>query len=292
MVAPFSTTPGTTADALRRGTIALRAAGVEEPQLEAELLLRHVLGLDKTCFYLRLSEPLTERQQRAFLELLAQRRAHKPAAYIVGQRAFYDLELRVGPGVLIPRPETELVVEHCLALLRERVAAHGSARFVDVGTGSGAIALVIAKHLPAVEVLAVDQSPEALVIAGYNARLLRLSGRVRFAQSDLLDAVREPVDVVAANLPYVPTAEWEQLPPEIREHEPRAALDGGPDGLDVIRRLFAQLPGCMRPGGAAVLEIGHGQGAAVQELARELAGVPAAIEPDLAGRDRIAVLRF
>jgi release factor glutamine methyltransferase len=290
MAALFPSRLPTGAEALRRGTDVLRAASVEEPALEAELLLRHVLGLDKTCFFLQLPDLLTDRQQRAFLGLLAQRREHKPVAYITGHREFYDVELNVGPGVLIPRPETELVVERCLELLRQRVSAAGNARFVDVGTGSGAIALVVARHLPAVDVIAVDRSPEALVIAGYNARLLRISGRVRFLASDLLSAVQEPVDVVAANLPYVRTGDWEALPPEIRDHEPRLALDGGSDGLDVIGRLLAQLPSRLRPGGAAVFEIGHDQGDAVRRLALALTGAPATILPDLAGHDRVAVV--
>jgi release factor glutamine methyltransferase len=290
MAALFSTGPITAAEALRRGTMALRAAGAEEPQLEAELLLRHVLGLDKTCFYLRLPEALTSRQQRAFQDLLAQRREHKPVAYITGRREFYDLELHVEAGVLIPRPETELVVERCLELLRGRVTQVGHASFVDVGTGSGAIALVIARQLPAADVTAVDCSPAALVVAGYNARLLRLSGRVRFLESDLLEAAAGPFDVVAANLPYVPTAECETLSPEIRDHEPRIALDGGEDGLELIRRLLSQLPSRLHAGGHAVLEIRSGQGEQVRQLAHELCGAPTEILSDLAGHDRVAVI--
>lgn len=282
-----SVTAPTAAAAMQRAVVQLRAAGIEEPQLEAELLLRHVLGLDKTCFYLRLPEALSERQYERFLDLLDQRVKRKPLAYITGHREFYDLDLHVAPGVLIPRPETELLVEQVLRLARARSGR--PLAFVDVGTGSGAIALAVAKQLPQLEVFATDCSPAALAVANFNARRLRLAGRVRFLQGDLLDPLPGQVDLVAANLPYVPTAVWETLAPELREHEPRTALDGGADGLDQIRRLIGQLPAHLRAGGAAVLEIDPTQAATVTELAGA-ASATATILPDLAGRARLAVM--
>jgi release factor glutamine methyltransferase len=281
----------TAAAAMQRAVVQLRAAGIEEPQLEAELLLRHVLGLDKTCFYLRLPEALSERQYERFLDLLGQRLKRRPLAYITGHREFYDLDLHVAPGVLIPRPETELLVEQVLRLARVPARAGRRLTFVDVGTGSGAIALAVARHLPQVEVFATDSSPAALAVAGYNARRLRLAGRVRFLQGDLLDPVPGEIDLVAANLPYVPTAVWETLTPEVREHEPRAALDGGPDGLDQIRRLIGQLPGRLHLGGAAVLEIDPAQAAAVLEVAATI-GATATVCPDLAGLARLVVMEL
>lgn len=281
----------TAASAMQRAVIQLRAAGIEEPQIEAELLLRHVLGLDKTCFYLRLPEALSESQYDRFLDLLGQRLKRKPLAYITGHREFYDLDLHVAPGVLVPRPETELLVEQTLKLAWAPQRAGQRLTFADVGTGSGAIALAVAKHLPSVEVFATDCSPATLAVAGYNARRLRLAGRVRFLQGDLLDPVPGQVDLVAANLPYVPTSVWETLAPEVRDHEPRAALDGGADGLDQIRRLMGQLPGRLRSGGAAVLEVDPAQAGAVADLALAI-GAPATILPDMAGLARAVVMEM
>ncbi|HZQ38506.1 MAG TPA: peptide chain release factor N(5)-glutamine methyltransferase [Dehalococcoidia bacterium] len=286
-----TTAAPTAAVAMQRAVVQLRAAGIEEPQLEAELLLRHVLGLDKTCFYLRLPEALSARQYERFLDLLGQRLKRRPLAYITGHREFYDLDLHVAPGVLIPRPETELLVEWALRLARTPERSGHALTFVDVGTGSGAIALAVAKHLPRVEVFATDRSPAALAVAGYNARRLRLAGRVRFLQGDLLEPVPGQVDLVAANLPYVPTAVWETLAPEVRDHEPRAALDGGRDGLEQIRRLIGQLRARLRRSGAAVLEIDPSQAAAVMELAAAV-GCTAAVCPDLAGLDRAVVMEM
>jgi release factor glutamine methyltransferase len=284
------TTPTTGNAALRRGIVALRAGGIEEPELEAELLLRHVLGRDKTYFYLHLPEHLDPEQERAFHELLRQRLTHRPLAYITGHREFYGLDFRVQPGVLIPRPETELVVERCIAIARERLARGERVRFVDVGTGSGAIAIAVAKHLPAAEVYATDASPEALVIAGYNARQLRVAGRIRFLQGDLLRPVPGTVDLIAANLPYVPSAVCETLAPEVRDFEPRQALDGGSDGLRVIARLLEQLAVKLHSAGAVVIEIGYDQGEAMRALVAEILRMPAEILQDGAGRDRVAII--
>jgi len=282
----------TVAEVMQRAAATLRAAGAEDPVLEAELLLRHVLGIDKTSFYLRLQGEVTAAQSAALLDLVRQRLARRPLAYVIGHREFYDLDLYVAPGVLIPRPETELVVEHCLALGRAMASARRHVTFVDVGTGCGAIALAVAKHLPSVEVVAIDISPAALAIAGLNAKRLRLAGRVRFLPGDLLGPLHEQVDLVAANLPYIPTAALSELAPEVRDHEPALALDGGPDGLHVVARLLAQLPRHMHTGGAAVLEIDQGQAPALRDLVATLPGVKLEVCQDLAGLDRVAVLRF
>ncbi len=292
MFRPGPNQPPTGTDALRRGTAALRAAGIEDPAIEAELLLRHVTGLDRTSLFLRLPQPLSADNHRGFLKLLGERAAHRPSAYITGHREFYGLDFHVEPGVLIPRPETELVVEQCLRLARERLQRHESVTLIDVGTGSGAIAIAVAKHLPAVEVLASDLSPAALVIAGYNAKRLRVAGRVRFLPGDLLDAVHGQVDIVAANLPYIPTTVCATLAPEVRDFEPRQALDGGPGGLGLIRRLLTQLRGRVRAGGCAVLEIGFNQGEQVSRLVEEVACARCEILKDLSGKDRIAIIEL
>lgn len=290
MVERHAAQMATGADALRRGTIVLRSAGIDDAALEAELLLRHVLGLDKTYFYLRLPESLTAEQQRAYEQLLARRLAHEPTAYLTGHREFYGLDFHVGPGVLIPRPETEMVVEESLRQARARAATQRAVVFVDVGTGSGAIAIAVAKHAPEIDVYAIDQAPEALAIAQYNARRLRVAGRVRFLQGDLLAPMRRPADVVAANLPYIPSTVVETLAPEVQANEPRIALDGGDGGLTVIRRLLAMLRARTNPGGVAILETAYDQGEAVRALAEGVACGPVSIQRDLAGHERVVVV--
>jgi release factor glutamine methyltransferase len=277
-------------DALQRGTIALRVAGDDEAALDAELLLRHVLGLDKTCFYLQLQDALSDEQAHEYEALLAQRRSHRPTAYLTGHREFYGLDLHVESGVLIPRPESEMLVDESLRELRARLERQRRAVFVDAGTGSGAIAIAVAKSLPQADVYATEISPAALAIAQYNARRLRVAGRVRFLQGDLLDPLREPADVIAANLPYVATQEIATLAPEVRDNEPRLALDGGDDGLEVIRRFLRQLPAHAAPDAVAILEIGDEQAAAVTALAAEVARGSVRVLPDLAGLDRVVAV--
>ena len=280
-------------EALRRAVATLRANRIEDPEIEAEVLLRHVLQLDRTYLFLRLPEALAQEQLQEFQRLIARRVAHTPNAYLTGRREFYSMSFAVGPGVLIPRPETEHLVDAVLEVGRALLAERGRATFVDAGTGSGAIALAVAKHLPALRVLATDISPAALAVADLNAKRLRLAGRVTFLQGDLLEPLREPVEIIAANLPYIPTATWAALPPEIREHEPRLALDGGEDGLRVIDRLLATVPRHLASGGVVILEIQYDQAEPLRDLVAErLPGAALEVEQDLAGHDRVAVIRF
>lgn len=276
-------------EALQRGTVALRAAGIESPEFESDLLLRHALRQNRAYLYAHLPEALTPEQERTFFQVLRCRLQHRPTAYITGVREFYGLELYVAPGVLIPRPETELLVDESIRLLRGRLATGVAPVFVDVGTGSGAIALAVASHLPQAVCIGIDRSPAALAVAQFNAKRPRLAGRVEFVQGDLLRPLRAPADVIAANLPYIPTAAWAALPPEIRDHEPREALDGGSDGLDVVRSLILAAPSHLRRGGALLLEIGAGQAEDVLHLLadafpagrryslRDLAGIERAV---------------
>ncbi len=275
-------------EALRRGTIALRAARIEDPELEADLLLRHALRRDRVYLYLHLPEQLTDDQEAAFFKILRRRLEHRPTPYITGVREFYSTEFYVAPGVLIPRPETELLVEEALRLLRARSGRGLEPVFVDVGTGSGAIVVSVAKHCTGARCFGLDKSPSALQIAALNAKRPRLAGRVELLSSDLLDALPVQVDVIAANLPYVPTSVWETLPPEIQRYEPREALDGGRDGLDVIRRLIAQAPSKMRPDGALLLEVGLGQALSVLDLVAEtFPGARRYTLPDFASIERV-----
>jgi release factor glutamine methyltransferase len=285
-------TPHSGLELLRRAVTTLRVHGIEDPEIEAELLLRHVLQLDRAYLFLRLPDQLTAEQEAEFQDLVARRLAHTPSAYLTGRREFFSLSFAVGPGVLIPRPETEHVVEAVVEVGRTFVQKQERVAFVDVGTGSGAIALAVAKHLPSLRVLATDISAAALAMADLNAKRLRLAGRVTFLQGDLLDPITEPVQIIAANLPYIATERWAALQPEVRDHEPRLALDGGPDGLRVIDRLLGAVPRHLAPGGVVILEIDDDQGAALRALVAErLPGAAVATRADLAGRDRVAVIR-
>jgi release factor glutamine methyltransferase len=275
------------AQALHEAAEALRAAGIGDARLEAEVLLRHALDLDRAHLYARLQEDLSPGDQAAFHSLLTRRLAHEPAAYIVGQREFYGLDLETTPAALIPRPETELLVEKAIAC----ACHHERPLIVDVGTGNGAIAVALAVHLPQAALVAIDVSREALALAVRNAQRHGVENRISFLQADLLAPLAQPADIMAANLPYVCSADWEALPPEIGEHEPRAALDGGPDGLREIERLLEQAPSRLRPGGSLLVELGPPQAVAALVLARRrFPGAAARILPDAAGLDRLLAI--
>jgi release factor glutamine methyltransferase len=212
--------------------------------------------------------------------------AGEPVAYLTGTRAFYDRDLVVTPAVLIPRPETEHLVEAALAWARGLAPERQRGlRIADVGTGSGAIAVTLAAHLPGAQVWAVDISAEALAVAAQNAARHGVTGHLILVEGDLLAQV-PPVDLIAANLPYVPRAKLAALP--VTRHEPWLALDGGPDGLDLIRRLLAQAPAVLAAGGLALLEIEAGQGPAVRALAEAaFPGAAVAVLTDWTGHDRL-----
>jgi len=264
-------------DALDSAVIALTAAGCETPRLDAEVLLADVLGVDRGRLLLEPERGLSPEEARRFMDAAARRRAREPVAYITGRKGFRFIELAVDPRVLIPRPETEAVVEAALDL-------PAGTRVLDVGTGSGAIALALKAERPDLEVLGTDASAEALAVARANAERLGLD--VAFRLGDLLAGVRE-VGAVVANPPYV--ADSAPLPPEIARYEPPLALYGGPDGLGVIRRL---VPAAAAAGARFVaLEVGEGQAGAVGELLREAGYADVAARPDLAGIDRVVVGR-
>ncbi|MFN8174080.1 MAG: peptide chain release factor N(5)-glutamine methyltransferase [Solirubrobacteraceae bacterium] len=255
----------------------LEAAGAGTPRLDAEVLLAHVLGCSRAELLAGADRELPAAALERFEALLRRREAREPIAYITGRRGFRRLELAVDPRVLVPRPETELLVEVAAA------AARPGARVCDVGTGSGAVALALADERPDLEVVATDRSAGALAVARANATGLGLP--VSFARGDLLAAVGGPFDVVAANLPYVAERDLETLQREISAHEPRVALTGGPDGLALVRRLVAQASA--REVRVLALEVGAGQAGEVVRMLRAAGRPRVRSHPDLAGIERV-----
>jgi len=256
-------------------------------QLDARILLCEVMQV-KQDYLLRYPEKvLTVGQIAAFQSLIAKRIKGTPVAYLLGKQGFYDIEVCVTPDVLIPRPETELLVEKAITWAKGRHAF-----IVDVGAGSGVIALTLAKHLPTAHVTGIDLSAAALAVARHNSEHMGLESRIRWLQGNLLKpllATGETVDLIVANLPYVTSAEMKNL--DVSKFEPHLALDGGADGLDVIRDFFNDAPQVLRPAGMILMEIGTGQGEAVRQLAQ--AAFPhrqVIVEPDLAGHDRMVTI--
>ncbi len=256
------------------------------PQLDARLLLEHLLDVPHSYLIVHHDQPLTAEQQQQYEQRIARASQQEPIPYIIGHAPFFHFDLHVAPGVLIPRPETEQLVELAVAWARES-KANVALRAVDVGTGSGCIAIALAHFLPDAQVTAVDISPTALAIAQQNAALF-VPQRIQFRQSDLLQAIADPIDLIVANLPYVTSGEWQSLADGVKLHEPALALDGGADGLDLIRRLLQQATTLLRPGGAIFLEIGWQQGKTAQQAAQDhFPEAKITILPDFAGHDRI-----
>ena len=266
---------GTTVrDALESALVPLEAAGVDTPRLDAQVLLAHVLGADRSALFLAPRRELTPDEAGRFRDLVTRRwREREPVAYLTGVKGFRRLELEVDPRVLVPRPETEHLVEAALDLPE-------GARVVDVGTGSGAVALALKDERPDLSVVATDASADALDVARANARRLGLD--VEFLLGDLLEPVDGAVDAVVSNPPYVEAGA--ALPPEVARHEPAGALFGGDDGLDVVRRLVAQARAPF-----LALEIGEGQAPAVMSLCHGFSDV--SVVRDLAGIERVVVAR-
>jgi len=264
------------------------AAPGAEP-LDAAILLAHVLDLPRVTLLTHPETPLSAEQSARFAALVTRRAAGEPVAYLTGHRAFYDREFLVTPDVLIPRPETEHLIEAALTWARRQAERGTGLRVADIGTGSGAIAVTLAAHLPDARLHAIDCSLAALEIARQNADRAGVTGRITFHQGDLLRPLLdagERADLIAANLPYIPSADLDTL--AVARHEPRLALDGGPDGLDAVRRLLAQAPAALAAPGLILLEIGAGQGAAVAALAREqFPGAAISVLADYAGHNRL-----
>ena len=276
--------------ALRQARGALAAAGCETPDLDAEVLLAHVLQCSRAWLYAHALDRLTAEQAAAYRSLVERRAGRQPVAYLVGHKEFFGLDFLVTPDVLIPRPETEQLVELALNLAPHRTARLFAA---DVGTGSGALAVSLAWHLPQARILAGDISAAALAVARQNAARHGVGERVLCVQADLLPARAGGFELILANLPYLSPADLRRAAPEVADWEPRLALDGGANGLAAVRRLLARAGESLRTGGALLVEIGAGQGTAVSELARRhFPQAAVEIVRDLAGLERILVVRL
>ena len=266
---------------------------IESARIDAELLLAFALGLERIDLYLRYDQPLNPDELTRFRTMVKRRVAREPVAYILGAKEFWELEMAVGPEVLIPRPETECLVEAVLDFLKNENGPEAR-RFLDLGTGSGAIAMALAHSCPTARVVALDRSRPALALADRNRRRHHLEDRVDLVAGEWLapfSGSKARFDVVVSNPPYIPSGQIDGLQPEIVRYEPRAALDGGPDGLDCLALIIGAAPVLLLPGGALFLEIGHDQFSAVQRLARESGAYrDVACRPDYSGMDRVACL--
>ena len=267
----------------------LEAAGIPDARLEAEVLVMNVMRMARQSIFAEQETEVSSQQQETLGTLLARRYKREPLAYILGMREFYGINVVLTPAVLIPRPETEGLVEHALFIAMMGMESR-ELTIADVGTGSGAIAINLAIHLPAARIFAVDVSDAVLDVAAYNIRAHGVGDRGTLAIGDLLDAVPEPVDLVIANLPYIPSDRISTLQPEVQQ-EPVLALDGGSDGLDLIRRILIQAEDKLKPTGIILLEMDPEQIPVVQGLVEHhFPEGTSSVETDLAGMDRILTI--
>jgi release factor glutamine methyltransferase len=268
-------------EVLRLSAGYLSEHGSPTPRLDAELLIGHALGLPRIELYTNFDRPLDEPELAACRALLERRGRREPVAYILGRWGFHGLDLAVDRRVLVPRPETEVLVERCLALLE----GLEEPRVADVGTGSGAIALAIKRARPDAAVLATDVSADALAVARANAEALGVE--LELVEADLLAGVEGPFALVASNPPYIGEAEMGGLEPEVAQYEPRLATVAGPSGTEVLERLVAAAPDALEPGGWLVVECGAGQAAAVRGMLDAAGAAETFAQADLAGIDRV-----
>jgi len=282
----------TAKEALTRARQILVQHSIEDAPLESEVLLRYALNITRVQLYQDIRQELTPEQEKTFWSLIERRRNHEPTAYITGHCEFYGLDFYVDSNVLIPRSGSELLVEEALAIATRHPAPKRRPYLIaEAGTGSGAISIALAEHLPRAKLYASDISAPALEVAVRNCRRHRVEGQITLLQGDMLSAVSESVDLIVANLPYITDKDMEELSPEIRLFEPRLALAGGEDGLDKIRQLCRQISDKLYPGGSILLEIGLGQAGDLTSFLQDL--YPSGrikVTPDYAGIDRVVGL--
>ncbi len=265
-VAPLVARGATVADARRRLAQAFRAAGLDTPELDARILVGHALGLDHAALAARADDMLAAKDAEQIAALARRRLAREPVARILGRKEFWGLSLTLDAATLVPRPQTETVVEAALAAIERSGARARPLQLADLGTGSGALILALLSELPAARGIATDTSMAALVCARANAAALGLGRRVDFVACDYAAALKGPFDLLVANPPYIASGEIVTLDPEVRDFDPQAALDGGRDGLDGYRTIAAQAPRLLAPAGHLVLELGAGQREMVAEI--------------------------
>jgi len=283
-------------EAIRAGEARLTKAGIESASLDAQLLLGHLLDIPHLELWLKQSEVLTPAQVQKYTQLLDRRATREPLQHITGWTSFLGLDLHVNRDVLVPRPETELLAQRVIEYLKPRPAPVTA---LDWGTGSGCLALALARGVPNAEIVALDASADALRIARANATAHRLADHIHFLEGRGFDVLRSAppgrptpllFDLIVTNPPYVPSAEIDELQPEVRDHEPRLALDGGPDGLDCFRELAATAIPWLKPDGLLFAEFGDGQAPALREVFENRGWLIKAVEKDLSDRERILIV--
>ncbi|MBE9528388.1 MAG: peptide chain release factor N(5)-glutamine methyltransferase [Proteobacteria bacterium] len=291
----------TVAGALGAATETLKEAGLETPGLEAEFLLTYLLDIKRHALFMTPDRPLSKEQSTLFKTQIARRAEGEPPQYITGRTEFMGHDIRVTPATLIPRPETEQLVEEAIKLVTEK-GNDGAAevQILDLCTGSGCIAVSVACALMSAHIVATDLCEEALAVAKENAIATGVADRVEFLSGDLFGALTSPsstrlftsgcFDLILSNPPYIASGELDDLQPEVAEHEPRSALDGGPDGLDAIRRIVKEAPAYLKPGGRLIMEIGYEEAKAVKELLKSSGRfIGFEIKKDLNGIERMVV---
>jgi release factor glutamine methyltransferase len=264
-----------------------RDKGIDTPRLDAEILLAHALGTDRVYLYMNLDRPLSQEERKQFREYVIRRGSREPVALITGVKEFWSIPFIVSPGVLIPRPDTEILVQAVLEEVRDIASPY----ILEIGTGSGAIAVSLVKENPAVHILAIDIDSTSLEIAQQNAEAAGVAQSIVCVQSDLFHNVEldRKFHVICSNPPYIPSGEIHGLQPEIKDYEPTRALDGGYDGLDIIRGIAVQAKTYLKPGGALILEFGDGQEQALKAILSNEGGFSdTCILRDLAGNPRVA----
>ena len=265
--------------------------GIENPRLNAERLLAYLLKFNRVSLYMNFDRPMDPEELEELRELLRRRTRHEPLQYILGETEFYSLPFKTDSRALIPRPETEILVEKALDICQEYFSDQRPVQLLDVGTGSGAIAVTMAAQLDSAQVTALDISEDALSLAAENAVLNGVDSRITFLHQSIENLKpAEKFSVILSNPPYVTTAEYGVLPPEIKQYEPKVALEAGSDGMDVYRVLAKRLPEILEKGGFFLAEIGASQGELIKALFQTATSV--SIQPDLAGHDRVAVIQI